>query len=364
MAELDLAKLKVKLHLKDPFLGCIAMQVKWKETKTGTASTTGGTIYYSPSFFEDYDTAEQVAIIAHECMHIALQHTTRAETFNLEDRQLYNICADYVINYELSKMGFRMPPCGLHCPDEYKGMSTEQIYHALKEKDLSPNLLQAIMETAVTPEDLDPDPNEQNQVRKILNVAHNTHTWDTSNGEFSREFQRLMHPKLPWWKILRNYVNEFIKDNYSWSRPSKRFDDIYMPSVVDEEIFRNAAVYIDVSGSVSEDLVSKFVSETKKMHKDFELSHLRIAYFSVEINQVTDMYDSWVQPESCDTGGGTVIDPVYKDINQLHPTVAIIFTDGYFEAPQIKCKYPIIWCIYDNNDFKPEKGKVIYVDGD
>mgnify|MGYP002624960980 CR=1 FL=1 len=84
MAELDLAKLKVKLHLKDPFLGCIAMQVKWKETNTGTASTTGGTIYYSPSFFEDYDTAEQVAIIAHECMHIALQHTTRAETFNLD----------------------------------------------------------------------------------------------------------------------------------------------------------------------------------------------------------------------------------------------------------------------------------------
>lgn len=75
--------------------------------------TDGVTIYYGTAF-EKLPIAEQVGLVAHEVLHIALRHPQRyldlVQLLGDVDLQLFNICADAIVNSALSHLSWLKLP--------------------------------------------------------------------------------------------------------------------------------------------------------------------------------------------------------------------------------------------------------------
>lgn len=77
------------------------------------AGTDGTTVYYSAAF-ERLPLPEQVGVVAHEVLHIALRHSQRfvelQRTQGDVDLELFNICADAIVNSTLAHLSWLQLP--------------------------------------------------------------------------------------------------------------------------------------------------------------------------------------------------------------------------------------------------------------
>lgn len=360
MANELITKIKVKLQVKDRFLACIAMMIKWVEDNSiPTAGVTNTTLHYNPNWFFSLSLNEQVGLIAHECMHIALQHPARCFNgkFNTE---MYNVAGDMVINRELSNNDYELPPNGLKCPYQFKDMCTEEIYKELVNQGKTPYNPLADL--------LPPDKEETNELKKILSNALISSKLSNSpslrSAELQRTIQETFKPKLPWNVLLFRYLNGYKKEDYSWRLPNRRYLDIgYLPSICNTEVLTRINVYMDISGSVDNVLLDKFISELHYCYSTLKPEEIRLNYFSININYTEVITNDWKKYQGyISSDGGTSIKKVIEDINKYKACINIIFTDGMFKTKYIDdSKYPILWVIFDNKNFKPSKGKVIEI---
>lgn len=100
-----------------PSSGGLALWVRHHDLPSGTqappVATDGHTIFYGECF-ERLPIAEQAGLVAHEVLHIALRHPQRAREFAQLigdlDLQLFNICADAIVNSALGHLGWLQLP--------------------------------------------------------------------------------------------------------------------------------------------------------------------------------------------------------------------------------------------------------------
>ena len=130
-AELEgkLIKAKIELMTRSAFISTIALSAKHTITDSiPTAAVHKIHIMYNPSFIEKLTIPQLAAVIAHECWHIAFQHSARrGERIFL----LWNIAADYVINHLLTKAGFQLPEDCLLNKEYDEEWSTDAVYEDL-----------------------------------------------------------------------------------------------------------------------------------------------------------------------------------------------------------------------------------------
>jgi len=76
-----------------------------------------------------------------------------------------------------------------------------------------------------------------------------------------------------------------------------------------------------------------------------------------------DRVGELVHSTSPQGGGGTRIEPVctYLKENQIQPQAIIVFTDGYLAGSWGEWRHPLLWCVLDNKDAKPDTGKVVHI---
>ena len=360
--KLDITKIKTKLRLKDGFLGSIAFSCKLVEDANLDApmATDGLTIFYNPDKLEPFSQTQIVGILAHECGHIALRHVSRMHTGEYNPHY-WNIASDMVVNDELQSIGFDLS-MGLQMPMCYKGLCTEAIYDRIYGEPMSSSYFMDLVNNNQSKE-------TERTITSVLYSADRATTSDKAFNhmcsEFRDTFDLVMCPKLPWEKLLYKYSTDYFNEDYSYSKPNRRYADIaYLPSLAQvDESFSDFNCYIDISGSVTAETIGKFLYQINCVRKRLEIKTSRICSFSLSINSVDCLIegnDKTPNLKSCTSEGGTEIAGVIEDINKTKPKVAVIFTDGYFHhAPIDKAKYPIIWCIFDNKNFTPTKGKVI-----
>jgi hypothetical protein len=79
------------------------------------AWTDGLTVYYRPAFAQ-LPLPRQTAWVAHEVLHVALRHAPRFQALQARlgqaDLQLFNVCADAIVNSTLSHLGWLQLPTG------------------------------------------------------------------------------------------------------------------------------------------------------------------------------------------------------------------------------------------------------------
>jgi predicted metal-dependent peptidase len=191
--------------------------------------------------------------------------------------------------------------------------------------------------------------------------------WGAGTNAFSRELQKRLEeinrPTLPWPVLLRKYINDTIKDDWSWARPNRRVQEVYLPSLSGESgTLGHINVYIDNSGSVTDRQVANFIREIEAIHKSMSPRSTTISFFSNHITNSYKIGETWdISKIDPYTTGGTDIAPVIGDIIEKKPAVSIVFTDGYFDDYSDRTKLPIIWCIFDNSCCRLKHGKIIYM---
>jgi predicted metal-dependent peptidase len=326
--------------------------------KIPTAATNGKRVLYNPEFFMALSPEERVFLILHESMHCAYLHMERAKQM---DKKRYNIAADHVINLQLIERGFKMPKIGLADP-QYKELSTEEVYNLLpvNPKDNQGGIGEDLEDPVDSSEQLKADMQDI-LVRATMQAKMAGDKPGSIPGDIQIFLDRLLNPKLPWHRILAKYIQAFVKNDYSFKKPNRRFfPQHFLPTLYSQKLI-NIAIAVDTSGSVSDHEFNRFVTETNSILRMMSPEKITILQFDTEIKSITDVRNVRELMKIRFTGrGGTQIEPVIAWANANKPQLLLVFSDGYFSfyGPETKAK--TLWLIHDNKEFSPPFGKVIH----
>ena len=167
------------------------------------------------------------------------------------------------------------------------------------------------------------------------------------------------HKVADWRKILKKSIEE-EDSRWSYRRSSAANDYMARVEDIEEESKSKTQVMIDVSGSVSGGLVREFLRHVKTMLKD---SDLEVGFFDdvvYEFKKIKKAKD--IDNLNISGGGGTNIDNAVRAFSRKKEINKIVFTDGCGYMPRADlAKMNVLWVVYDNDNFNPICGQVIYV---
>lgn len=355
---LSKAKIQLMANKEMTFVTTVVLSLKYEWDNTiKTACVDGTTMYLNPDFFLAHTTKQQIGLILHETWHVALKHMLRGEKKN---EKKYNYAADYYINLMLTDNHIQIPPCGL-LEEKYRGLSTDEIYDLLPDSIDFPDLLDIKFNKGKPEQD-----NLKNEIDNILIKAkiqaEMSNTAGNIPGELKIYLDNLLNPKLPWHVILRKYISNFSKNDYSWRKPNRRFfPEHYLPSLYSEAL-TDFAVALDLSGSVTDNQVKHFGSEVHRIFKDLNPKTITLITFDTKIRDIYPLTSaSEMLRKELHGRGGTCVRDLMKHLQKTKPVVTVVLTDGEFDWTEvIDPKVPVVWVIHNNPYFKSPFGKVIH----
>ena len=357
-----------------------SLKTKWDDT-IPTAAVDGCTIFINPNYFLKLSKHTQIFLVLHEIMHVALNHITRmGNRFVMceiggQKTTLWNVAGDYVINLMLQQAGHSIPKGGL-IAGKFNNMNTEQVYdYLLKTLDHKTGKLAGIPDDTVGPIDIMAPGSAAEKVEieqkitgmllRATEIIKNTVGYGTIPGEISRILENTISPKLPWNVIFQNLLFAHARDNYTWSRPNRRYlPTTYLPSAYSEGMGK-FALAVDSSGSVSREEFAYFIAETSIIHETLKPELISVISFDTELSPIQEVTEATniLNDLEFKGGGGTDIGPVLEWAIENEPEILVIFTDGDFSIPRNTDKYPtcpIIWLIHNNKYFNAPVGDVVH----
>ena len=365
--EEKLTTARVGLLLKTPFFGNMATRMKiinaddWCQT----AATDGRNFYYNTEFVKKLSTKKLEFLFAHEIGHCVFDHFGRAGSRN---RQLCNISQDYAINQILAdeKIGDVIDEVPICLDSQYRGLAWEEIYDKLYEKaDIQEITLDQLMEglretldehingdgaQGQKGEDKEQDKDtrgkapvltkeEKQKIKDEIKEAMIQSAAAAGAGKTPGAIQRLIkdltEAKMNWREILRMNIQSIIKNDYSFTIPSRKgwHTGAILPGVKNDETI-DIAISVDMSGSIGMDDAKVFFSEIKGIMDQYEDFNIKVWCFDTEVYNYAEFSQDNVE-ELLDYepkgGGGTefTVNWDFMKENAIEPKKFVMFTDGY-----------------------------------
>ena len=355
---------RVGLLLKAPFFGNMAtrMQLIEADDWCPTAATNGRNFYYNTKFVQKLSVKKLEFLFGHEICHCVFDHFGRVGS---RDRQLSNIAQDYAVNQILvdERIGEKITEVKICYDAKYRGMAWEEIYDELYEKAEKismPDLLKQlgdlldehINEDGSGPgkegKDGDKDgkggmpgmtKEEAQQIRDEIKEAMIQSAAAAGAGKTPAGIQRLIkdmtEPKISWRDLVRQEIQSIIRNDYTFSRPSRKgqMSGAILPGMKEATTI-DVGICIDMSGSIGEEDATVFLSEVKGIMDQYEDFKINLWCFDTaiynhkEISQDNSHDLEEYEPQG---GGGTDFEVNWdfmKD-NGIAPKKFIMFTDGY-----------------------------------
>jgi predicted metal-dependent peptidase len=333
-----------------------------------TAATDGLSIYYNPAWFLKLTPAQQIFLVLHEVLHVAYMHMGRLGNRN---QKVFNWAADYVINLELVNRGYSMPDGGL-LDTAYAGMGAEQVYDKLmqKMKNNEPMPQNGIGEDLMPPPPGTSEQEIQEKVKQILVQAATKVKMENLApgaipGDLGIQIDNLVNPKLSWQRILSRYYQETAKNDYSWTKPNRRyFPDEVFPTLHSTGMI-SLAIFVDTSGSVTDGEFSHMVKEMGSIFKMCKPESITLIQFDTRVRTVTKLKNLRDLAKCTFTGrGGTRVEQVFEWIQTNKPQLSLIFTDGGFYFPEHNFtraqQSRVLWLIHNNPRWESQFGKTLH----
>jgi predicted metal-dependent peptidase len=400
--EMDRTRVKVFMHKSAGFLGPLmsSLNFYWSED-IKTACTNGITLKWNPHWFMTLPKDTRVTVLLHELWHVALLHVLRRGD---RDPQIWNWACDVFINNMLCHEGYtfdgtspwmddsinrwkskRSQPIG-----DYGFALVEEIYDLMV--GMGPNLSidkEYLWGHEEEPEDessdapvgdkgdlVEPEESDEGAEHQILNkvvgaaAAAKLAGMDVDGmlGTVETMLKQFLQPKLPWEQLLLQFFTDMFGYDYNWQQRDKRYRDIYLPSLVedDESALTHLMYFIDVSGSVSDAEVTRCNSEIKYIKESFNPKRLTIVLFDTMIQKTIELYEDDPFEELVVVGrGGTSLVCVRELLLKEKPTAAVIFSDLYctpMREIETKDRMPIIWIgVNASHSSSVPHGKLIHI---
>ena len=392
-----LAAARTRLILDKPFLGALVLRMPLEMADPSwctTAATDAKKIYFNYEYIEQLHSSETQFVLAKQALHCALSHFSR-RGHRIKHR--WDLACEYAVNPLLIEEGFDAPP-GTLVEDSFTGMSAEEIYRCLQDKedgdaDSSNNEEQGNDESndptdqqqnpppqddpQDNPQENNPDNNnsEENDPEQESNGAPQPATMSQQEldnlsvqwqqrlagaaqqaqqaGKLSASMARMvefmLQPKLPWRALLSRHMTATARDDYSYSRPSaRRGDPAIYPSLRSSQV--NMVVAIDVSGSIGEEEMNEFMCEVDAIKGQLRA---RISLLACDAELAEDspwVFESWEEfslPKTFTGGGGTDFRPVFDWVEKQDqaPQLLVYFSDCIGKFPEYQPHYSVIWLV-------------------
>ncbi len=405
--ETKLAAARTRLILDKPFLGALVLRLPMQAARPDwcpTTATDARVFFYNPQYIASLSMEQTQFMLAHEALHCALSHFARRQ-HRVQHR--WDLACDYAINPLLLDDGLKPPPNSLHMP-LYKGMTAEEIYPLLDDNDQSETLDKHAYDAqgegkdqaqgtdkgmresdlnqgrqsqpqpregedqggegrgdppppqgqsgsgegpAGEPEPLTPDERETLAVQwqnRLAGAAQQAMQAGKLGGELRRMIDHLLQPQLPWRMLLARYMTALARDDYSYSRPSRREGDFIMPSLRSQSL--DLVVAVDTSGSIKDAEMEEFINEIDALKGQIRARVTLLPCDAKLCEGAPFVFEPWEQfrrPEGIHGGGGTSFIPVFDWVQQVgrRPDLLVYFTDADGAFPKAEPPYPVIWLV-------------------
>lgn len=371
-----ITKAKVQLILSEPFFATIMLSLLFVEDSTiKTACTDGKELRYNPAFVDSLETEQIKGLIAHEVMHVTnLHHTRRAG----RDPEQWNIAADHAINNLLTASGFQLPAGGCNDP-QFKDMSAEDIFKRLPppppkndkgkgEGDGSgknpgagdPGGDGGVKDApAKSASELQQVEAEAKQL--IAQAAQVAKQQGKLPAHLQRLVDEMLTPIVDWKNELSSFLTQIARNDYSFSKPSKRYlsQGLYLPSLHSIEKGK-FVLMVDTSGSIDKTLLNQFAGEMQSILSECAES-ITVMFIDADLQRVQEFESDESLDLNPKGGGGTDFKPgfEYMDKEGIEAAAVIYFTDGFCNSFPEDPGYPVLWAIHDNKTFAPPFGEKI-----
>ncbi|MEM4668910.1 MAG: VWA-like domain-containing protein [Thermofilum sp.] len=367
-------KARFKIVRRAPYLATALYAVTSNVIVTEKVPTAAvdmwGRLYINPDFATTCDEEEFAGVIVHEIWHLLRLHFDRMKDAPTD---VANVAADLEINDDVIASGFALPQ-GALLPERFgfqSGLLAEE-YLKLLDKRKEENTQESEEESASDkrktrktsrderkpgagrcgsaatgrPEEWEVEGRgsgsglEKEEIERIARkVAQEAIEHARGQGRVPlgviRWAKEMLKTKLPLPQVLARVMAEITqeKQNYTWRRPNKRFEEVYLPSLVGLRV--NVAVVLDTSGSMDEERLALAIGALDEVLKKYNAEATVIpcdakAYEPIKVKTLQELLKKPFKG-----GGGTVLVEGIKAAANLKPKPDAIFviTDGEYDWP-------------------------------
>ncbi|MDD5240678.1 MAG: VWA-like domain-containing protein [Sulfuricella sp.] len=396
--ETKLAAARTRLILDKPFLGALVLRLpmiaadpQWCQT----TATDARSFYYNSDYINALSLDETQFVLAHEALHCALSHFARRQH---RVKLRWDVACDHAVNPLLIKDGLKPPP-GTLMLDSFAGMTAEEIYPFIDENNTDQPMDQHIYDGADidaesngqqqgdeqreggqgqtprpdeaqsggSPEGAQQKPDSQNGApqprplsagereslaaqwqQRLAGAAQQAQQAGKLSGLLARMVGELLQPRLPWRMLLARYMTQAARDDFSYTRPSRREGPMILPSLHSAQT--DIVVALDTSGSVGSDEINEFLAEINALKGQVRA---RATLHACDARLAEDgpwLFEPWEEfklPREFPGGGGTDFRPVFDWIEKQgrSPDLLLYFTDAEGDFPASEPPYPVIWLV-------------------
>ena len=375
--ETKLSAARTRLILDKPFLGALVLRLPLIAADPSwckTTATDARAFYYHRAYIEALTLAQTEFVLAHEALHCALLHFSRRH-HRIKPR--WDLACDLAINPLLIEGGLVPPPGALALP-EFNGMTAEEIYPFIEDRDdetfdyhvydddhrsdckqfASPGRAGAgssdasvVSQDAKQPAPLSSTERHVLEVRwqqRLVGAAQQALQAGKLTATMARLVDGLLESQLPWRALLAHYLSTVARDDYSFSRLSKREGPAVLPSLRAAQV--ELVVALDTSGSIGADELTAFLSEINALKGQLRARitlHACDDHLAPSGPWVCEAWEDLTLPAQLSGGGGTSFIPVFEweACQDRAPEALLYFTDGHGAFPDQPPSYPVLWLI-------------------
>lgn len=349
MKALDrISRARAGLIMTAPFFATIALDMGATEKPDiETMATDGKSLFFNAEFVAECSDPELRGVIAHEAMHVAMLHHVRREG---RDPKMWNVATDYAINAALIKEGFTLPAGILH-DLRFADMSVEAIYAALARNGDKPEdhkgQIGDVLDAAPDGDPAAQKAAELSAKALVMNAAQVAARSDLPSEAGARLAGDYRRPVIDWRSVLRRFVDESGRKDFSWSRPNRRFvgQGLYLPGTIPDGMAR-LAIVIDTSGSIDAAAFAAFLSEVNAAVADAGPDLVDVIQCDTKIRARQAFQAGEDIAVTLTGGGGTNLAPALAECGDA--SAVLVFTDCEFPRPLDPIAPPVLWAAWGN----------------
>jgi len=156
-------------------------------------------------------------------------------------------------------------------------------------------------------------------------------------GKMHASLQRLVDEIIkvptPWQSILERFMTAYRKDDYSWSRPNRRFigSGVYLPGQNYVPEMGEVVIGVDTSGSIGATELAHFAGHINGIIEQCRPSKVHVVYCDSKVAHVDEYDTDAAITLTMHGGGGTDMTKIFDWIteNGVDPDITVILTDLY-----------------------------------
>jgi hypothetical protein len=385
----------------DAALAVLALWCRHRDG-TGPTATEGEIIRYGPGF-DLLGLPEQVGLVAHHVLHVALRHSARSAGLaerlgDAFDPALFTLAADAIINETLVLADHAIPRPAVLLTEllAEAGMPAPSAVAALEEWDADRLAMvlhsdagraQRLRDWAQRrgfdddlktgpPDDTGPAQSAADWRNQILRALEAGRKAGSGIGRLGAILADLSPDQVPWEVILRGLLARAVveRPTQSWSRPSRPFTarlaeaertggplPVFEPGQRRSGQRPRIVVGLDTSSSIDPQTLRLFWAEALGIARRTG-AEVHLLAFDEAVHASSQMSPAaWRDhmPDQVRTGGGTDYTDLLDQTARLQPSILVVLTD--LDAPiPMAPRFPVVWAVPGPVE-PPPFGKVIRI---